>query len=163
MTKTILYLHGLRERNSKILEYLKMEFPNYNFLNPPIDPWKPTKTLGEVSKLQEDYIVGFSMGGFFGSLIKTDTPKILINPALCFPEILCTRKHPNSDLTKEYLSLEPYQGVNIKSIFTTEDHKIGLRSLPKYLELYPESSVIYLPGGHEPGKEIIKFLRELIG
>lgn len=155
----ILYLHGLREQGSKILDFLKP----HKVIAPYLDPWKPSETLRAISELQEvDYIIGFSLGGFFGSCIKTSTPKLLINPALCFPDILKSRRNQSPKLIEEYMGLRPWANSNVKAIFTTEDHRIGLRSLPLYLEIYPESLVTYLPGGHTPGDDIKDIIIDLL-
>lgn len=157
----ILYLHGLREKDGKILEYLK-KLP-HQIISPPLNPWEPTKTLEEISKLQVDKIIGFSMGGFFGSCIQTSLPKLLINPALCFPEIVCSRRNPNLKLSEEYRNMTPWRGSNVQAIFSTEDYKIGLRSLPLYKEIFPDFPITYIPGGHNPGEEVAEVLREFLG
>lgn len=157
----ILYLHGLRERGGIILEYLKTKTP-YQILTPTLNPWKPANTFKEISEIRSDYIIGFSMGGFFGSCLQTSTPKLLINPALCFPDIVSSRKNKNPNLMAEYSGLTPWMESNVKAIFTTEDHKIGLRSLPLYLGFYPESTITYLPGGHNPGEEVINILKKFL-
>lgn len=156
----ILYLHGLRERDSKILSYLKT-LP-HQITAPSLNPWKPAETLRIISEIPADKIVGFSMGGYFGSLIKKDIPKLLINPALCFPDIVLSRRNIDPVLSAEYRELKPFPGKKIKAIFTTEDHKIGLRSLPEYKELYSEDSISYIPGGHEPGVEIEGKINEFL-
>lgn len=146
----ILYLHGLRERGGRVMDILD----SYQAITPSLDPWRPAETLKRISEIQADYIIGFSMGGFFGACLQTSTPKLLINPALCFPDIVCSRRNQDPSLTAEYMGLKVWPGSNVRAIFTTEDHKIGLRSLPLYLESFPESSVTYIPGGHNPGEEI---------
>ena len=158
---TILYLHGLREKDSKILEYLK-SLP-HNILTPILDPWNPSDTLRKISTITVDCIIGFSMGGFFGSCLQTSVPKLLINPALCFPEIVCSRKNQDPKISSEYRSLVPWKESNVTAVFTTEDYKIGLRSLPIYQEIYPGSSITYIPGGHNPGSEIEEVINNFLG
>lgn len=155
----ILYLHGLRERNSVVLNFLKT-LP-CEVTAPMLDPYKPAETLKRISEIQADYIIGFSLGGYFASRIITTTPKLLINPALCFPDILEARRSKDP-VTAEYKNLQPYLGNKIQAIFTTEDYKIGLRSLPIYKEVYPGSQIIYIPGGHNPGEEIKEKITNII-
>lgn len=159
---TILFLHGLREdpENNNILQALKTT--GNTIIHPRLNPWEPIKTLESLKQYSPDLCIGFSLGGLFASALNIGR-KILINPALCFPNILKQRKRPETELIKEYESFPWFHVQNLKAIFTTEDEKVGLKSLPIFLNHYPESEITYIPGGHNLTKtQILETLIPMI-
>lgn len=144
----ILFLHGLREnyQDNVILNSLKC-LTSHTILAPPLDPWHPKEILEELRLIKSDMCIGFSLGGLFAAAL--DIPKkILINPALAFTKFLKERRKPKWDKIGEYESFPVLVPQWIRSIFTTEDKTIGLRSLPIYLQYFSEDTITYLSGGH---------------
>ena len=91
----ILFLHGIREnyKDNPIYNSLK-SLTDYNIINPFLDPWNPLKTLNSLLPINADLCIGFSLGGLFAASLDI-AKKILINPALCFSDILKERRHIN--------------------------------------------------------------------
>ena len=159
----ILFLHGLREnfRNNPILNSLK-SFTNHTILSPELNPWEPEKTLDKLKDIPADLCIGFSLGGLFASALNIPK-KILINPALAFVKTLKERKFSRWDQVKYYETFTISIPNWIRSIFTTEDKKIGMKGLPIYLNYFSEDTITYLPGGHElTNEQIINNLIPLI-
>ena len=151
----ILFLHGLREnyQDNLILNSLK-SFTNHTIIAPRLDPWHPIDTLNQIKDIIADLCIGFSLGGLFAMALDI-SKKFLINPALAFTDILRERRRPKYEQIEEYESFPIFIPEQIKAIFTTEDEKIGLRSLPIYLRYFSKDTITYLSGGHNLTKEQI--------
>ena len=106
---TILYLHGFNSFPGDSIEQGLSNCSDYNVISIPLDHLNPEKTYREVLKESKevDLVVGFSMGGYWTSLI-SNVNKLFINPGFLFPYILL-HKTGSRNLFGRYLDLSKNQ------------------------------------------------------
>lgn len=152
---TVLYLHGFKSFPGDSIEQELSLCDKYKIISIQLDHLNPEKTYKEIleESKKADLVIGFSMGGYWASLIP-DVDKLFINPAFLFPYILL-HKTGSRNLFERYLNLSKNQflGKSRALLIYWENDKTEPLSL---FNTFYEGDVVKGLTSHVPNSREIK-------
>ena len=154
----ILYLHGYKSfPGDSIEQTIRKGCPEFDIKSIQLDHMNPEKTYHDVIEASRgvDIVIGFSMGGFWASLIPKKVKKIYINPAFLFPYIVLY-KTGSRKLFKEYLGIASNQFNDRDSDSTLIYYKKDKTEPLGLFNVFYGGKVIDKLSGHVPNESELK-------
>jgi hypothetical protein len=154
--KKICFLTGFMAKElgkHQIEDCLKSFIPELQVPKLRSDPSLGINDLKKIQKTKWDLVIGFSMGGFYATKVKS-RKTFLINPGLNISEGMMT-KVPEYSPGFKIIEKLPDLAKDVTGMIAVND-KIRPYIEPIFIERYGKENLIHFPGKHVPEIPIIE-------